>query len=112
MKEDADKLAITYGKKKQRKHNVVYTVVTAVLICAVFLTMVNFFYVEAENEANEMLHLQTKQIKDDLTLQIKSDKENLVTMAHFAAKLYTDGESYDRMFESFEPIGLISNIGI
>ena len=33
-------------------------------------------------------------------------------MSHFAAKLYADGENYDRMFASFEPIGLFSNIGI
>ena len=59
-----------------------------------------------------MLHIQTKQIKDDLTLQIKSDRENLITMSHFAAKLYADGENYNRMFDSFEPIGLLSNIGI
>ncbi|MBR2916905.1 MAG: GGDEF domain-containing protein, partial [Clostridia bacterium] len=59
-----------------------------------------------------MLHLQTKQVKDDLTLQIKSDRENLATMANFAAKLYADGESYDLMFDSFKPIGLFSNIGI
>ena len=59
-----------------------------------------------------MLHIQTKQIKDDLTLQLKSDKENLTTMANFAAKLYADGESYSRMFDSFKPIGLFSRIGI
>jgi len=105
-------MAIKYGKKKQRKYKLLYTVFTAVLICAVFATMVKFFYNEAESEANEMLHLQTKQIKDDLTLQIKSDRENLVTLAHFASKLYADGEDYSRMFDSFEPIGLISNIGI
>ena len=33
-------------------------------------------------------------------------------MANFAAKLYSDGESFDLMFNSFEPIGLIENIGI
>ncbi|MBO7289094.1 MAG: hypothetical protein J6V03_03785, partial [Clostridia bacterium] len=76
------------------------------------MSMVNFFYNQAEDEAYEMLHIQTKQIKDDLTLQIKSDRENLVTMANFASKLYADGESYDLMFESFKPIGLFSNIGI
>jgi len=105
-------MAITYGKKKSGQPNILYTILTAILICAVFLMMVSFFYTEAEDEAYEMLHIQTKQIKDDLTLQIKSDRENLFTMSHFAAKLYADGESYDRMFESFEPIGLFSNIGI
>ena len=105
-------MAITYGNKKSRQPNILYTIITAILICAVFLSTVSFFYIEAENEAYEMLHIQTKQIKDDLTLQIKSDRENLVTMSHFAAKLYADGESYDRMFASFKPIGLFSNIGI
>ena len=74
--------------------------------------MVISFFIKAENDAYEMLHIQTKQIKDDLILQLKSDRENLVTMANFAAKLYADGKSYGRMFDSFKPIGLFSRIGI
>ena len=105
-------MAMTYERKKQRKNNILYTIVTAILICAVFFAMVVSFYLQAEEDAYEMLHIQTKQIKDDLTLQLTSDRENLVTMANFAAKLYSDGENYDRMFESFKPIGLLSNIGI
>ncbi len=105
-------MAIKYGKKKQRQNNIFYTIVTAILTCVVFLSLVSSFYFEAEDEAYEMLHIQTKQIKDDLTLQIKSDRENLITMANFAAKLYSDGESYNLMFDSFKPIGLFSNIGI
>ena len=105
-------MAITYGRKKRRSSNIFYTIITAVLICLMLLQMVLSFYSEAEDEAYEMLHLQTKQIKDDIILQIKSDRENLVTMANFAAKLYSDGESYDLMFSSFKPIGLFSNIGI
>ena len=98
--------------RKYRQKTVLYTLIAAVLICAVFLTTVSSFYMRADDEAYEMLHIQTKQIKDDLTLQIKSDRENLITMANFAAKLYADGEDYSRMFESFKPIGLFSNIGI
>lgn len=105
-------MAITYERKRQRHTNIIYTVVTAILICTVFLAMVVSFYNKAENDAYEMLHIQTKQIKDDLTLQLKSDRENLVTMASFASKLYSDGESYDLMFASFKPIGLLANIGI
>ncbi|MBR2404330.1 MAG: GGDEF domain-containing protein [Clostridia bacterium] len=78
----------------------------------IFLTVVSYFYASAENEAYESLHVQTKQIKDDMQLQLLSDRENLATMANFAAKLYSDGESYNLMFESFKPIGLIENIGI
>ena len=102
----------TYKRKKQRQSNVIYTIVVALLICTVLFALVTSIYGQTEEEAYEMLHIQTKQIKDDLTLQIKSDRENLVTMANFASKLYADGEGYDLMFESFKPIGLFSNIGI
>lgn len=104
-------MAITYGKKKIR-HSSIFTVIVALIISCIFLSVVRYFYIKAEEEAYEQLHLQTKQIKDDLQLQLISDRENLITMANFAAKLYSDGESYDRMFRSFKPIGLIGNIGI
>jgi len=104
-------MAVTYGKKRKQT-NILQTVVTVVLLCTVFLSMVSYFYRSAEAEAYENLHVQTKQIKDDMQLQLISDRENLATMANFAAKLYSDGESYNLMFESFKPIGLIENIGI
>ena len=105
-------MAITYERKKQRKNNIFYSIVTAILIFAVFFAMVTSFYLQAEEDAYEMLHIQTKQIKDDITLQLKSDRENLITMANFAGKLYADGKGYERMFDSFKPIGLFSRIGI
>ena len=77
-------MAINYERKRKRQNNIFYTVVTAILICAVFLAMAASFYSQAEDDAYEMLHIQTKQIKDDLTLQLKSDRENLITMADFA----------------------------
>lgn len=106
------KMAIKYGKKKYKRHYILYTVITAFLLCAVFLTMVVSLYINAEDEAYENLHTQTKQIKDDIALQLISDRENLSTMANFAATLYSEEERYDIMFESFKPIGLIENIGI
>lgn len=105
-------MATTYERKKRKQSNILYTVITTVLICTVFLAMVTSFFIKAEDDAYEMLHIQTKQIKDDLTLQLKSDRENLITMANFAARLYADGKGYDRMFDSFKPIGLFSRIGI
>ncbi|MBE6915680.1 MAG: GGDEF domain-containing protein [Ruminococcaceae bacterium] len=104
-------MAIKY-EKKQKQNNVLHTIITSVLICAVFLSMVTFLYNQAEDEAYEMLHIQTKTIKDDLSLQLRSDCENLSTMANFAARLYAHGESYDRVFESFKPIGLFARIGV
>ncbi len=105
-------MATTYERKKEKQSNIWYSVIAAFLICSVFLAMVASFYFAAEDEAYEMLHIQTKQIKDDLILQLKSDRENLSTMANFASKLYAGGESYSLMFDSFKPIGLFSRIGI
>lgn len=105
-------MATTYVRKKSRQNNILYTVIAAILLCTVFLSVVGSFYIAAEEEAYEMLHMQTKQIKDDLILQLKSDRENLTTMASFASKLYSDGESYDLLFDSFTSIGLFANIGI
>ena len=105
-------MAIKYSKRKNRRNNVLYTIISAVLLCMVFLVMIGYFYSNAEKEAYEYLHIQTKQIKDDIHLQLISDRENLATMASFAAKLYADGEDYSLLFESFKPIGLIKNIGI
>ena len=105
-------MAIKFGKKNHKQHSVIYTIITAFLLCTVFLSMVGYLYTDTEEKAYENLHVQTKQIKDDIILQLKSDRENLATMANFASKLYADGEGYDIMFESFKAIGLIDNIGI
>jgi len=105
-------MATTYERKKQGHNNILYTIAAVILICVVFLAIVVSFFIKAEDDAYEMLHIQTKQIKDDLTLQLKSDRENLITMANFASKLYADGKGYERMFDSFKPIGLFSRIGI
>ena len=90
----------------------IYTVIALILMSVVVLALIGYLYNNAEERAYENLHIQTKQIKDDLTLQILSDRENLATMANFAAKLYLDGDDYSIMFNSFKPIGLIENIGI
>ena len=105
-------MAVKYAQKQYKQNNILFTGITILLVCAVFLFMVGYFYARAESDATEVLHIQTKQIKDDIHLQIVSDRENLSTMASFASKLYRDGEGYGLLFESFKPIGLIKNIGI
>lgn len=103
------------SEKRMEKKNgkyIIYTVLTFVLLSVLFLSLAGYLYADAEARAMETLHMQTKQIKDDLTLQMLSDRENLDTMANFAAKLYLDGDDYSLLFDSFEPIGLISNVGI
>lgn len=90
----------------------IYTLIACILLCVVFFTMIEYIYRNTEDAAFENLHLQTRQIKENINLQLISDRDNLSTMAGFASKLYSDGESFDLLFDSFESIGLIENIGI
>lgn len=99
-------------KTKNIGKNILYTLFTSIMLCILFLALFLLLYNDTKEEAYEALHMQTKQIKDDLTLQMLSDRENLATMANFASKLYRDGEDYQLLFDSFKPIGLIENIGI
>lgn len=101
-----------FGKIKYNKEQVIYTVVVIILLCISIISMIGYVYAQAEEEALEELHMETLQIKSDINLQMFSDRENLTTMANFASKLYTDGENFDLLFNSFERIGLIENIGI
>lgn len=105
-------MSLTYGKKKRHQDYVLYSIVATILLSVVFFSMVSYLYHKAVDEAYENLHIQTKQVKDDLVLQLTSDRENLITMANFASKLYADGGDYSLLFESFKPIGMIENIGI
>lgn len=94
------------------KNRIIATAIVAVLLCATFLIMINYAYNSAEKSSFESLHLHTKEIKDDIGLQLFSDRENLITIANIAANLYKSGESYEMIFNSFKSIGLIENIGI
>ena len=99
-------------KFKLIRQKVIYTVSAGVLICAAIFSMMLYIFVHSEEEAFHTLHMETQQIKNTIELQFFSDRENLITMANFASKLYSDGESFDLLFNSFEKIGLIENIGI
>ena len=101
-----------FAKFKYNKEQAIYTVAVIILLCISIISMIGYVYNHAEDEALEELHMETLQIKNDINLQMFSDRENLTTMANFASKLYTDGESFDLLFDSFERIGLIENIGI
>jgi len=97
---------------KTRRNKVIYTVLAVVTLCTILVMMTRYVYLEAEDNGFEMLHVATSEIKEDLNLQMVSDRENLYTIANMAAKLYSDGENFQLLFDSFEPIGLIHNIGI
>lgn len=101
----------TNNFKKIRKR-IMYTIITAVLLCATVFSMMVYIFYHSENEAFNTLHMETQQLKGEIELQLLSDRENLITMANFASKLYSDGESFNILLESFQKIGLIENIGI
>ena len=97
------------------KHNLkilVYAIITVALLCVAIFVMVYSVYSSVEEEAFDSLHVETRLIKRDINLQIHSDRENLITMANFASKLYENGESFELLFRSFEEIGLFEDVRI
>lgn len=100
------------SRNKSIRNRIIYTLVLAVLLSAVFLIAIGYVYNAEENHSLEALHVSTKEIREDIELQIHSDQENLMTIANFAADLYKNSKGYDIILESFKPIGLIENIGI
>lgn len=91
---------------------VLFGIIVGLLLIAVLgITILNIF-TEARTDGFNTLHLRTEQIKKDIELQMNSDHENIITLARIAAYRYSRGESYDSLFQSFQPIGLIERIGI
>ncbi len=93
------------------RHSVLAIVALLLLSVTIFIMVRGLFRI-TEEEAFNKLHMETQQIKRDISLQIHSDRENLTTMANFAGELYDSGESYELLFKSFKAIGLFENIGI
>ena len=94
------------------RNRALLTTITVLLLFSLFVFVVKYSYDGAKENGFENLHLQTKAVKEDIELQMISDTENLQTMASFAAKLYSSGESMDIVLKSFKSIGLIEEVGI
>lgn len=99
-------------QKKDARIKVIYTAVISILLVVLLVSMISYIYKTAEQEGFEKLHIQTKEIKEDIELQMVSDRENLITIANMASRLHSQGRSYDLLFNSFESIGLIKDIAI
>lgn len=98
-----------------RKRNIsviIYAVIAALLITSVIGIMISHVFKIYKEDSFENLHLETRQIKRDINLQFISDRENLITMANFASKLYEDGETFELLFRSFTEIGLFEDVRI
>jgi len=100
------------NKSRRIRIRIISTFITALLLFSISIAVVNYTYDTAKKSGYENLHIQTKEIKEDLELQLISDTENLQTMANFAAKLHANGESMDIMLKSFKTIGLIEEVGV
>jgi len=98
--------------ERQFRSKFFLTILFAIILCFAFLMVITYSYQDAENSAFENLHMRTREIKEDINLQMISDRENLQTIANMAGTLYQEGKDYDILFNSFESIGLIKNIGI
>lgn len=94
------------------RHRITYTVAVAVILILVLLMVSSYVYSEAKRDGYEELHIQTREIKTDMELQVKSDMENLTTMARFAATLYENGEGFNLLTDSYKKIGIIDDIGV
>ena len=103
---------MTKIRKKYARITIFYTVIAILLLCGVFVSVIAYTYNAKEEKCFENLHVHTKEIKDDLNLQVSSDMENLQTLANIAATLYINNGDYSVLFDSFKPIGLIEAIGI
>lgn len=103
---------ISTKKSRRIRNRIILTVITVVFLFSIFVAVVNYSYGKAKQNGFENLHLQTKEVKEDLELQMVSDTENLQTMARFAAKLHSNGEDMNIMLKSFKSIGLIEEVGI
>lgn len=103
---------ISTKKSRRIRNRIILTVITVIFLFFIFIAVVNYSYGKAKQNGFENLHLQTKEVKEDLELQMVSDTENLQTMASFAAKLHSNGENMNIMLKSFKSIGLIEEVGI
>ena len=98
-----------FGKLRS---NLVSTVIAALLLCVVFVAMMEVIYIREEQECYENLHIQTKQFKDDICRRVESDKATLSLVASYASELYRNNRDMSIIFNSYEPTGLVDNVGI
>ena len=99
-------------KKNYVRNIIVYTIITTVILCSVLYMMFNYINKKTKEEAYETLHMQTYTLKENINVPITSDMENLTTLAKLASSLYKEGRDYSLLFDSFEPTGIIEDIGV
>lgn len=105
-------MSLKRAKNKKISKVLIYSVITIIILSALLVSAAMQIENNTLNQAREQLHMETKQIKEDITLQINSDRENLHTIASFASTLHKEGKDFRIVFDSFESIGLIEKLVI
>ncbi len=102
------------GKIENIRARVIYTAITILLLAAVFVATIGYIYTIAEKNAYTQLAARSDSIKEELNLQIESDRKNIVTMSELAVSLYKENgvDGLKTLIASFKAIGLVDNIGI
>ncbi len=100
------------NKLKLIQNRIIYTVAASLLLISIFVATIGYIYVLAEKDAYNSLHVRTSEIKEELNLQLSSDRENLRNMARMAESLCSGIAGFEVLAKNFEHIGFIDNIGI
>lgn len=105
-------MSLKQVKTKKTSKILIYSIITSIILLLLLMSAAMQIEENTLNQAREQLHIETSQIKEDITLQINSDRENLHTIASFASTLHKEGKDFHIVFDSFESIGLIEKLVI
>ena len=100
------------GIERIRTSGIFFGIVTVLLLALVFSAMIVTIYNTEEEEAYELLHLQTKQYKNEIENKINADIAMIESAANLARKFYENGEDMSRVFGSFRFPGFVNGFGI
>ena len=99
-------------RRKNSRRLLVFTLITATLLLTAILGIIFYIYQDANAECFDRLQSRTQALEDSISLQLLSDRENLITMAGLGARLYANNEPLALLVDSFEPIGLFRDVEI
>ncbi len=94
------------------RHGILYTVIMALILVASVFAIIEYTYSHTESEAYERLRLESAKYKNNINIQLMSDRETLTSMAILIESNYHDIEGYTKACKSFKPFGLCEDVGI
>lgn len=92
------------------KKRIIYTSIMVFFVLLFAGGTVLYLYNNADQEGFEKLAVEAAILEEDISLQMISDQENLITMARLGAHLYESNNRLNLLVDSFQSIGLINQI--